>query len=125
MSDKDVRNKKVSVRLTDQEADQLITAASACGLDTSAYVRARTLQSVDRIFYDPSMMTELRAYRETIREMVQHIAAVRQRVDRDNYVQMDELSQIHALVRSIYNQMDKLQQSVEEYKKELYENGNN
>ena len=124
MIDKEIRDKKISVRFTERESCQLSMDAASCGMDTSAYIRARALREVDRIFYDPSMTTEFRAYRDTIREMVQHIGAIRQGVDRDNYVQIDELERIHALVRAVYTQMDKLQRSVEYYKKELYENGN-
>ena len=116
------KQKRTTVRMTPEEHARLNTYATECGVDRSTYIRMRVLENIDRIFFDPSMIAELRAYREVIRGMTQDIAKIRQKVEASNFVKQEELLEVQRTIRAIYDQMVKLNQSVDLYRKEL-ENG--
>lgn len=117
------REKKVSVRMTLEENEQLKKDAAACGMEVSEYIRTRALKKVDRIFFDPAVESELRSCRNTVREFVRGIEKIQKLIERDNYVQMHELSAIKDLVSGIYKTMDLTQKLLMDRKKEIIAHG--
>ncbi len=121
---KKVKDKRTTFRMDDAEYERFCKDAASCGMGLSSYIRSRVAHGMDKVFYDPAMTEELRSYRTEIRSLVQEIELVRRHIDRDNYVQTDELRQIQVLVRSVYRKMDAVEGAVGQYRKELMQNGN-
>ena len=109
--------------MDDSEYEHFCKDAASCGMDLSSYIRSRVVHDVNKVFYDPSMTAELRAYRTEIRALVQEIEQVRRRVARDNFVQTDELLKIQSLVKSVYRKMSMIETAVDRYREELIRNG--
>ncbi len=122
---KTVKSKRTTFRMDDSEYERVRNDAAFCGMDLSSYIRSRVTHDIDRVFFDPSMVEELRAYRQEIRSLVQEVEQVRRRIDRDNYIQNDELRQLQGLVKSVYRKMASVEAAVDRYREEAITNGNN
>ena len=122
---KNNKTKRTTFRMNATEYNRFCKDAAACGMDLSSYIRNRVVHDIDKFFYDPAMTAELRAYRQEIRSLVQEIEQVRRRVDRDSFVQVDELRQLQGLVKSVYRKMASVEAAVDRYREEAITNGNN
>ena len=124
MKNENTKTKRTSFRMDADEYERLTSDAALCGMGFSEYIRSRVTGNIDRVFYDPSMTAEMRAYRETIRTLVQEVEHVRRGINVEDGICMEEIGKIRALVKSIYHEMESVEQKLDGYKKELMERGN-
>ena len=119
------KDKKVTIRLSDEEYKRLEADARAVGIKISTYIRFLTNGKIDRIFYDPAMTTEVRSCRSDIRSLVQDIARIRQKVDFNDTSAAADMNAINATLKAVYRKIDSLEDVLSTYKKEAMSNGNN
>ena len=118
-----VKNYRTTFRMSADEYKAMTEAAEQCGMDLSTYIRSRVTQNIQRIFYDPAMLAELREYREQLRKLGSDLGIIRQRAERDNYVHQEELEAAHKILKSIYTKMAEIENRINQYREALL-NGN-
>ena len=123
MNDKQLRNHRITFRMNDSEYERVIQKAAKSQEDLSSFVRNRVAYSLEHVVHDNALVTELREYRAINQSLAQNVAAIRQRIDEKNSVQVGDLAKINALVRSVYHKLEEIEQSINTYRKEIM-NGN-
>lgn len=123
MDERKTRNKRKTFRMTEDEYETLKSNANECGMDISSYLRTCLDGKIKRVLYDPSMMAEVRAYRQDIRDLAKNLDSIFKRVDHDNYIQTEDIKHACDVLKSIYHKMSDLEHSLDLYREELI-NGN-
>lgn len=63
------REKRVSVRLSEEELETVQNNAESVGMELSEYIRIRTVEQIKRVFYDPTMTELMREVRDELRRI--------------------------------------------------------
>ena len=63
------REKRVSVRLSEEELETVKKNAESVGMELSEYIRIRIVEEVKRVFYDPTMTAVMREVRDELRRI--------------------------------------------------------
>ena len=106
------KDRKITVRVTEEEYARVCSYADSVGMRVSEYVRSRSLKESDRVFYDADMTEALRGVREELRIIGVEISEIASRVNDGDESAEDAL-------RMVENHLQHVYQTVRAYENQL------